>query len=146
MRVILLVALAVLLAGCADRVTDNRPSDWQIGEELLAHMTGRAHSGAFDARVFPQDDMPMPATCVAYRGDAAYAGDTCSIITDSSEHWFPVGDPPWGIVAQWEGRFGDTADSPDRDHPRTVVAFTAHGQPIAYWAGTNHPDASHATE
>lgn len=145
--------LFVAAAGCLEPNPDQpgsgpRPDDWDDGVELLAHSTGRAHSGAFDARVFPDDgeDLTLPAYCVAYRADTAHDTDKCTVITEASEHWYPVDDPPWGLMGEWRGRGRDTADDPDPDMPRTLVAFDAADQPIAYWDGAEHPDASHSTE
>jgi hypothetical protein len=152
----LLVGLAVvapMAAGCLEpnprQARDGpRPEDWDGGLELLAHLTGRAHSGAFDARVFPPDGarLGLPAFCVAYRAEKAYGNDACTVLTEGSEHWFPMGDPPWGLWGDWRGRAGDTADDPDPDLPRTLVAFDGAGRAVAFWDGAEHPDAAHATE
>jgi hypothetical protein len=139
MRLLLLIAAIIMLSGCTDKVTSERPADWDSGEELLAHTTSRAHSGAFGARLFPQENLTVPASCIAYRAGSAYAGDSCEVTNESS-------DESWGVRAGWNSRFDDTADNADPENPRTVVAFDAHGKATSYWAGANHPDSRHATE
>ena len=148
MRTLCVVALLGLLAGCAENPSGARPPDWDAALELQAHSTGRSHSGAFDARVFPPDgtEPTEPAACTAFRAESSYRSDECAVIRADSEHWFPIGNPPWGLMATWQGRAGDTADNPDPDLPRTIVAYDARGVPVAFWAGANHPEASHATE
>lgn len=142
-----LLVASSLLAGCAEKPTGVAPEDWAHSYELLAHMTARYHSGGFDARVFPQDEAPSrPASCKAYRAGQEYPGDKCTVMTSDSEHWFPIGDPPWGLWGTWEGRAGDTADDPDPALPRTLVAFDAGGLAVAHWDGAEHPEASHSTE
>lgn len=137
---------ALFLSGCAEDANYPHVDDWNKGAELQAHMTGKSHSGAFDARVFPQVPMERPDRCIAYRGSESYMGDTCDIIDETSEHWFPIDNQAWGVIANWEGRFGDTADEADPNFPRTVVAFDGTGTPVAYWKGANHPNATHSTE
>ncbi|HET6398705.1 MAG TPA: hypothetical protein VFH47_04050 [Candidatus Thermoplasmatota archaeon] len=140
------LALVVLgVAGCADKPISTRPAGWDDGVELEAHFTGRSHSGAFTAWVFPDSDLARPVTCKAYRANEEYGGDTCSVMDPSSESWFPIGEPAWGLEGQWRGREADTADTADPDLPRTLVAFDEAGA-IAFWAGRMHPQASHATE
>lgn len=139
------ITLAILLAGCSHPVGE-RPESWQAGQELLGHSSARYHSGGFEVRAFPQAEAAKPESCKAYRADREYGDDSCSIITSNSEHWFPIGNPAWGVMAEWKGRGGDTADDPDPDLPRTVVAFDAQGVPVAFWAGTYHAEARHATE
>jgi hypothetical protein len=145
-RVAIALLALLLLSGCTGLSIGERPGPWDSGVELVAHSTGRSHSGAFDARVFPEGDAEKPAYCVAYRGAKQYGGDHCTVMTSDSEHWFPIGDPPWGLWGDWRGRGKDTADLPDPDLPRTLVAYDADGHPIAYWDGALHPDASHSTE
>lgn len=144
------LCLLLLLPGCADRVTGDISDGWESGARLSAHSLDRYHSGGYDARVFPDAGHapPRPDHCVAYRGNASYAGDACTVLTPDSEHWFPVDgtDPPWGLWGKWEGRFGDTADDPDPSYPRRLVAFDADGAPVAHWDGAEHPRASHSTE
>lgn len=156
MRLIwLLLSATVLTAGCLDGFAvvpgasggpvEERPAEWASGAEMEAHSTARYHSGGFDARVFPQGDLERPDRCVAYRGNEAFAGDTCLIMEPDSEHWHPVEDRPWGLKAKWQGRLADTADRADPERPRTVVAFLGD-EAIAYWDGAAHPEARHATE
>lgn len=147
LRSLLALTVATMVAGCTGGPTGVAPEDWAQSYELLAHMTGRYHSGGFDARVFPQDEAPAkPLSCKAFRGDQSYAGDECTVMSDDSEHWFPIGEPPWGLWGTWEGRGRDTADDADPALPRILVAFDGNGLAVAHWDGAEHPQASHSTE
>lgn len=147
----LVVVLTVLLCGCFEPAPTGeapveRPADWDQGAGLLAYSGFRAHSADERQSLVPPENATVarPAYCGAYQDGQRSGWDTCAVSGPDGSYGGDWG--PWTIEASWDGRGEDLVETERAPERRTVVAFDAGGEPVAWWAGARHPDGAMAIE